>query len=167
MPGAARSESEKAFHLREMTRMYWKEGKTQQEIAEALGITQSMVSRDLTALQKKHAKQATKNLEAWQGDKIIELQLIKFEAWEAWEKSKAFKEVRREEVKDGKVTEVTTTENTGPDPRFLSLIDKAILTEHTILGLDKIDHETETTPTQVNITFAPVPARAKPIDEHA
>lgn len=76
-----RSASMVAHHEKEIARMHLKENKTQAEIAEALGISQATVSRDLKRLRAQWGKEAKRGVRAWQGEMIEELKQVKASAW--------------------------------------------------------------------------------------
>jgi DNA-binding MarR family transcriptional regulator len=129
-----RSASEKAYHQREIARMYLKEGKTQTEIAAELKIDQATVSRDLKDLKKGWAKEAKKELQEWQGQLLTELQLVKVEAWQGWENSQGKKTTIQTSDKTGSVKE----EDLIGNPSFLAEVRQSVMAQYKVLGLDQI-----------------------------
>lgn len=113
-------------------------GHTQSDIAERLGTTQPVVSKDLTAIQKEWRAQRSLDAEKLHELKLLELERIdrrEREAWEAWERSKLPTETR----KVGKVdsverTEITTVTSAG-NPRFLEIVAGCVDQRCKICGL--------------------------------
>jgi hypothetical protein len=69
----------------EMDRM----GCTQEEIAAEIGVSAMQISLDLRKLRKRHADLAMEHTKAVIGESLAALRDYRWEAWKAWERSKA------------------------------------------------------------------------------
>ena len=81
-----RNPSEKEAQRIEIARMY-RAGKSQNEIAAALGISQPTVSRDLRVMLKRWQKRADGIIETAQGELLEKILYLYGEALAGWEKS--------------------------------------------------------------------------------
>lgn len=161
-----RSEAQKAYHLEQISELYFKLGKKQVEVARMLNISQATVSRDVQKLKRRLLMKARLNVEKWQAEALGELQTVKAEAWAGWERSQQNKEVRTEQTAaDGKKTVILKTEGQAGDPRFLSVVTGAVQEEMKIVGGETAtrlrfgDGDDGGVPI-INITLQEVPARA-------
>ena len=72
---------------------YLLQGRRQNWIADKLNMTEAMVSRDAKAIKTEWKRSAAGSIEAAKEQALAEIDLIKQEAWDAWEASKRDAEV--------------------------------------------------------------------------
>lgn len=106
-------------------------GYRQEEIGRRLDISQPMVSYYAQKIKKSVTELGLDELTARRSKVLRELEEVRREAWDAWEKSK--KETRLVVTRDG--VEERTVEVPG-DPRFHATILKALEGERELLNLD-------------------------------
>lgn len=151
-PKHERTPAQKAEHQKQIAEMYIKKKMTQAQIAEALGIDQSTVSRDLKSITKRWEDQSTRQVAQAKAERLEELSMVKEAAWGAWDKSlqnaeslttKSVlpKDPNGEEVRLGGdyLMAIETTkkvEGQTGNPSFLKEIREAIALEAKILGFD-------------------------------
>lgn len=63
-------------------------GKTQQQIAAEVGVSQMTVSTDLAALRKAWLASSLRDFDTMKAEELARLELLEREAWEAWSRSK-------------------------------------------------------------------------------
>lgn len=129
-----------AHRRQEASRLYL-EGKTQLEIAEQLGVNQSVISRDLQFLRSLWRRVAVENVEEVMSQKLAELARIKRESWEQWHRSKldaTTLTVETVEGKEGEPREVKRMQKKGQcgDSRYVDTILRCVIKECELLGLD-------------------------------
>ena len=113
------------------------QGKNQYEIAAMLGLTQQQISLDLQACDRQWQARQLAATTALKAQQLAELLLLRREAWAAWYRSQAPKEITATEATEGGKTtrkaSVRKEEQVG-DPRFLAEIRATVETEAKIAG---------------------------------
>jgi len=130
-------------------------GKTQQQIAADVGVSQMTVSTDFAALRKAWLASSLRDFDAMKAEELARLALLEREAWEAWHRSKddavtthtvtalAPQEecVVKRHSKEGKrplipvaVKEETTASGQAGDPRYLVSVLRCIEARLKMLG---------------------------------
>jgi len=111
-------------------------GRTQWQIAEEAGCSQSLVSRDLRAIREAWRKSATIDFDEARAKELAKLEEVEREAWDAWQRSKNDAVTYRiKQTNDGEEKTVTRVGQTG-NVRFLDMVQKCIAQRRTLLGLD-------------------------------
>ena len=139
-----RSTSELIRDRRRIADMYL-QGQTQTHIAETLGLAQSTISGDISALHREWRKSALIDIDERKAQELAKVDRLEREYWAAWEQSCAVGvQVSREKrVGQDAVTQSKTVDKPGGDPRFLAGVERCIERRCKLLGLDaptKIDH---------------------------
>lgn len=117
-----RSDSQKERDRREISRRYLK-GELQWDIADALGIDQAIVSRELKTIQKQWQIDSIFDFNEAKQKELAKIDNLELEYWDSWQTSKA--------------------ERASGDPRFLQGIQWCITKRCEILGFDaptKLEH---------------------------
>lgn len=135
----------KARRHRAVARLYLR-GLPQHDIAAKLGISQTTVSQDLTAIRTYWLESCKLDMDAIKAKELAKLDALEMEYWRAWERSKQEHTKRTrtyvEGTEKGKqaeglpVTVTETVEQTSGDPRFLAGIESCMLRRAKMLGLD-------------------------------
>lgn len=129
---------------RNISRMYLR-GDLQVDIADALGISQSTVSRDLTYLQKEWQEARINDIDERKRLELAKIDNLELEYWDAWQRSKEDAEVQTIKQKgaivDGEkqivpIEAQKRTEGQAGDPRFLAGVQWCINKRCELLGLD-------------------------------
>lgn len=120
-------------------------GEYQTTIAEALGIDQATVSRDLKALRAAWLASAIRDFDAARAEELAKIDAVEAEYWQAWERSKKDKEIAVQET-DGTQDEKTKRprikkaylrkEGQSGNPAYLAGVLTCIERRCKILGLD-------------------------------
>jgi transcriptional regulator with XRE-family HTH domain len=132
----------------------YKEGWTQQQIAEELGVSQQIISRNLAEQRRRWRESALRDFDELRGQQLEELAWVVREAREGWERSKlqqTRERTHRRDVRrpvpgaDGRpattedVQSTTTAEllreSTPGDPAFLAEVNRAVRERSELLGL--------------------------------
>lgn len=114
-------------------------GKTQAEIAEALGLSRQQIGYDLRDIQNRWERIAAKELGRRKGRELARIDHLERVAWEAWARScqdakgTHVKTVRRGDGQDITTLEKTTKGQCG-DPRFLERVAWCIAQRLEIMG---------------------------------
>jgi transposase len=112
------------------------QGWTQSAIAEKLDVSQPTVSTDLKAIQQEWLESAAQDVELARAQSLAELEMVKREAWKAWERSQQPAET---DVVSGQCENRQmrrTRKQQHGNPRFLEIIQKSIAQKGALLGLD-------------------------------
>lgn len=140
MSAEDRSESQKAKHLAEIASRYLK-GETQAAIANALGINQSTVSRDLAALRMVWRESATRDFDELVAEQLAKIDALEAEYWQAWQRSVTTKEtIRNESGENAKgpwTKSATSREVLIGESSYLVGVERCIAARCKLLGLDK------------------------------
>ena len=113
------------------------QGKLQAEIAEALGVDQSTVSRDLAALHRKWLDSALVDFSEAKAQELAKIDRLEREYWRAWERSCEDAETMTQKARAGRAKEATkVTKGQAGDPRFLAGVQWCIERRCKILGID-------------------------------
>lgn len=116
-------------------------GETQWEIAEALGVNQSTVSRDLTHLHGVWQEAGVRDLDEAKGVELAKIDALEREYWQAWRRSCAVRESTTRKVArggrdGGKAEVITKKDGMVGDPRFLQGVMSCIERRCKLLGID-------------------------------
>jgi hypothetical protein len=102
-------------------------GRSQSEIAQAVGVSQSAVSQILRRVDERWVREHVDRLNRYIGEQLRQLDHLYREAIRAWEASKGPRTRRRQRQSDqsaasggGAVAEITVEESAG-DPRYLEI----------------------------------------------
>jgi DNA-binding CsgD family transcriptional regulator len=130
MAATKRTKHERERDRGEISRLYLA-GKTQREIAETLGLSQAMISYDLTVIQERWQAARNRELDDVRATELARLAFIFREAMAAWEQSK------RDSVTTmiGESRTQTIIRNRDGNPRFLLAAMEAIQLRCALLGL--------------------------------
>jgi transposase len=140
------TEAERAARRREVAKRL-RLGESYAEIADALGVAKSTVSRDVRRLKEQWRKNTTKDMDRHMDRRLAELRAIKREAYEGWLDSKegpAKKRVRRKE--EGGASEEVTRQiirTAGGDAQHLRAMLDAETKIQKLLGLHEYEADTE------------------------
>ena len=110
------------------------EGYRQTQIAEQLGVNQSVVSRDLAAVKDRWLESALFDFDAIRARELARIDRIEIAAWEGWRRS--CEKAVTETIKDkpgGRETGLRRVAQAG-DPRFLDQVQKCIAQRCNLLG---------------------------------
>lgn len=125
-----------------------KRGYSKHEIANKLGVDYKRIAADYNQIMRRIAKNTKKHHANYSSKILLELEEVKREAWEAWEKSKKpSKKIVSSETPTGEVLKTVTIEGRIPEAKYLAVIEKCIESEKKLLGLDapkKVDLNVET-----------------------
>lgn len=114
-------------------------GFSQEQIARKLDLSQPQVSRDLKELERRWLKAQIRSVDAHKTQKLVELDYLKTESWEAWDRSQqeAIEQSASKAKKNGDAVEEAERKSKSQvgDPRFLEMVHKTIGTQAEILGL--------------------------------
>ncbi len=132
-------------HRRKQIATMYLRGDYQSAIAQALGIDQATVSRDLKALRAAWLQSAVRDFDAARAEELAKIDQVEAEYWGAWERSKKDKEIAVQET-DGTQDERTKRprikkamlrkEGQSGNPAYLAGILTCIDKRCQILGLD-------------------------------
>jgi hypothetical protein len=136
MPPGTRHQTIMAARRQQVAHLYLK-GEMQTQIAQRLGVDQSMISLDLKALRAAWLQSALRDWDALKSIELAKIDLVELEAWQAWERSKQPREVIVSEVTEGRSRRGTRrVEGQAGDPRYLAEVQKCIAKRCEILGLN-------------------------------
>jgi predicted transcriptional regulator len=133
----------------EITAMYLR-GMKQMEIAEELGISQGLVSRDLSIVQKEWLKERTADFDLLKQKELAKIDELEREAWAEYKRSKNQRSTTMTEKVQGTLmgdvqkARVTKKESLG-DARYLGIVQWCIDRRVKILGMDAPTKITPTT----------------------
>lgn len=134
----ARTHFEKEQHYAAIAEMKLR-GYSQAAIAKKLNLSDSQVSRDLRVIEQRWRKSAERDLTIAKGQKLAELDHIKTESWEAWDRSQqeVIEQSASKTKRNGDAMEEAERKSKTQvgDPRFLEIVHKAIASQSDILGL--------------------------------
>jgi len=144
----------------EVSRLWARGWRNQQEIAEKLGVTPPTVNRDLRIIFTEARVRLGQRAVQLQAQLLLELEQVKREAWTAWEGSKEPKETltdsdyqppeeedddeRPRRESESRVT--VKYEQRDPNPQYLKTVLTAVEDEMALLGIKKSDLEGEAPP---------------------
>lgn len=108
------------------------EGRSQEEIAAQIGVSQPTVSRDIDAVLQEWRESAKSDIADRTAEELAGLKLLRSQVWAAWHRSVG------EHIKtvDGKDGVTTTTEELAGDPRYLDVWLRAGERLSRLLGMD-------------------------------
>jgi len=117
-------------------------GERQADIAAALGLNQSTVSRDLAALQAEWMARSVEKLDARKAEELARIDALEREYWQAWEASKqpstksTQHAVRGDKGQPVPARAVTLTQAREGNPAYLAGVLSCIDRRCKILGID-------------------------------
>jgi len=130
--GKHRTQYKKAMDTKISAAMHLK-GYQLKEIGKELGNKVSMVFADLRRAKAEWREEYLTDIKESMLKQLKELDVLKQEMWEAWEKSKQDKDIV---ISGGKSGDYTKTVESDGNPAFASQIDRIIERKCKILGLD-------------------------------
>ena len=128
-------------------------GSTQREIAEELGVSQPAVSKILSRLEERYAREVVANLDRHRAKQTLRLEHQYAESMRAWTESKQDSTVRRQRKGQnaaghaGPSVAELVVENQHGDPRYLEQARKALNDIRKVWGIDA--------PQLLSVTAAP------------
>lgn len=134
MAAPKRSKVQREHDLARIAELYLK-GYTQVQIAQELGLTQPIVSRDLTTLQERWIEQTTIDFDAAKGKELARLDALEREYWQAWRRS--LEQVTKTRTKRNHMGDeaIVVREETSGNPSFLAGVQGCIDQRCRLLGL--------------------------------
>lgn len=142
MPANNRTVAQREHDRLEITRRYLK-GESQPQIAEALGITRSLVSYDLQVIQDRWRQSGLYDLNEARGRELARIDEVEREAWQAWADSKQDKQIAVQRSGGGDREKPLTVkeamlrkEGQSGNPAFLTIVLDCIERRSKLLGLD-------------------------------
>lgn len=138
----------------EMTALLYLKGKTQLQIAQAVGVSRSQIFKDLRSIFDRWRRSAIRNFDDAKVEELAKIDNMEREAWKAWEKSLQPRERTLTErrtkgdgtTKDGAKARVERTDGLG-DSRYLERVAWCITKRCEILGLNAPQKIAPTDPT--------------------
>ena len=137
-----RTPAEISRDRREIARLYLK-GETQFSIAEALGISQPTVSRDLKHIQKEWAVASIADIDERKRQELAKIDNLELEYWESWKRSQQNAEIEITRMQGsntaqspGRLEKTKRIEGQVGDPRYLQGVQWCITKRCELLGLD-------------------------------
>jgi len=146
---AHRTPEQMLEHRARITQLH-KEGWSNKDIAEELGIADYTVCRDIARVRTVLFEQAVENLDEARKQELAKINLIEAEAWEAWERSKQPRTTKSVTKGDTVNKQSAKEEERGGDPRYMEIILKCSEQRAKLLGLvvNKVDMTTLGKPMQ-------------------
>lgn len=145
MPGRRRSNGQLVRDRRRIADLYLK-GWLQVDIADDVGLHQSMVSRDLKAIQKQWINSTLVDFNEVRAREVAKIDQLEREHWMAWERSCLDAETTTEkgkakqgQTKPESVEKTIQRKGQVGDPRFLAGIQWCIDRRIKLFGLDEPD----------------------------
>jgi transposase len=142
MAARKRTPFQREEDLVQITRLYL-QGRTQRDIAEAVGVSQGQVNHDLKLIQTRWRESSIMDMNEAKQRELARLDELEREYWAAWEQSKNERTRARQESdgksKDGKPNVVRATmekEQRDGNPAFLAGVMSCIERRCKLLGLD-------------------------------
>ena len=122
---------------RQQTSAMYLAQKTQAEIAAALGVSQTTVSKDLSLIRKRWQKSALVDMNEAKNRELARIDALEREYWLAWQasKEKQVTTTAKKKTTGGEEAIMTAREQTG-DPRYLAGVQWCIERRSKILGID-------------------------------
>lgn len=151
-----RTATEQAAHRAAIAAQYLR-GATQADIAAALGIDRSTVSRDLAAVRAQWLAASVRDFDAQRAEELAKIDAVEREFWAAYERSKVTKEITLTEKRDGE--RASTHARVQREPRdgsavYLDGVLRCIERRCRLLGLDAperfVIHWDQLTPEQLD-----------------
>ena len=129
------------------------QGSTQRQIADELGISQPAVSKILSRLEERYAREVVASLDRHRAKQTLRLEHHYSESMRAWQESQQDSTIRRQRKGQGaaglaaqSIAELVV-ENQHGDPRYLEQARKALNDIRKVWGIDA--------PQQLKVTAAP------------
>ncbi len=112
------------------------QGQFQHEIADALNLTQEMVSYDLKAIYQHWQESYAHQLEKLRAQELARIGNLERTYWEAWEQSQQPRDITSTSKEGEKVKQAKRSEHHTGNPAFLSGVRWCIERRCKLLGLD-------------------------------
>jgi hypothetical protein len=138
MAANTRTEAQREADLEKIALLLLK-GKTQREIAQAIGISRELVKYDVAELRSRWKDSALHNFDESKQLELEKANLVEREAWKGWELSLRDAEkrtVERAGTEDGPVRTRVEQQGQCGNPRFLETALRCVERRCKILGLD-------------------------------
>jgi len=140
VPGVRRNPAAISRDRRRIAKMYLR-GELQADIAKDTGLTESMVSRDLKALQDEWRASSLIDIDEAKAKELARIDELERTYWQAWARSQEDAEIERTKVtdglKEGKRYEAgKETKGQVGDPRFLQGVQWCIERRCKVIGID-------------------------------
>lgn len=150
MAAPKRTDFERENDYRRITDMYL-QGKTQADIAAALGVSQPQISMDLATIQKRWRTSTAINLDEAKQKELAKIDTLERTYWDAWqrtleEKTKTRTEQSKTGDKSGAAKATIEKETLLGNPAYLSGIQWCISERCKILGIYAPSKIAPTTP---------------------
>jgi predicted transcriptional regulator len=129
------------------------QGWTQRQIADELGVSQPAVSKILSRLEERYAREVVASLDRHRAKQTLRLEHQYSESMRAWQESKEDSTIRRQRKGQGAAGQAASSvaelvvENQHGDPRYLEQARKALNDIRKVWGIDA--------PQQLKVTAAP------------
>jgi DNA-binding CsgD family transcriptional regulator len=141
------------------------QGSTQRQIAEELGVSQPAVSKILSRLEDRYAREVVAGLDRHRAKQTLRLEHHYSESMRAWQDSKQDSTIRRQRKGPGAAGQGGTSiaelivENQHGDPRYLEQARKALNDIRKVWGIDA--------PQQLKVTATPSSSAYDAMSEEA
>jgi hypothetical protein len=122
------------------------QGTSQSAIAQQLGVTQSLVSRDLKKIQTAWRQSSIRNFDEIRTLELEKLAYVEQEAWGAWKRSQQPAQTATVDGQAGTSKAKRTVRHQYGDPRFLEIVLHCNEAKRQMLGLDAPTKIAPTTP---------------------
>ncbi|MCC6457266.1 MAG: hypothetical protein IT328_20095 [Caldilineaceae bacterium] len=134
MAAPKRSKVQREYDLTRIAELYLT-GHTQAEIANVIGLTQQIVSRDLATIQQRWEEQSTIALDAAKRRELARIDELERTYWEAWRRS--LEQVTKTKTKRNHMGDeaIVIREETSGNPAFLAGVQNCIDQRCKLLGL--------------------------------
>lgn len=141
------------------------QGQTQRQIAEELGVSQPAVSKILSRLEERYAREVVGTLDRHRAKQTLRLEHQYSESMRAWAESKQDSTIHRQRKGQGAAGQAAASiaelvvENQHGDPRYLEQARKALNDIRKVWGIDA--------PQQLKVTAAPSSSAYDAMSEEA
>ena len=115
---------------------YYLEGRFQQEIADALKLSQQQVSYDIKAIQQYWQEKYEYQLDELRSQELARIDHLERTYWDAWEKSQMPKDITMTGKDGDRVKVAKRSEQRNGNPAYLSGVQWCIDRRCKLLGLD-------------------------------
>lgn len=117
---------------------YYLKGWSQRAIADELGLSQQQISKDIAVVRERWQISGTINLDEAKQKELTRIDLLEFEFWAAWERSKkeGAKASQEKNLTGITVKSTMSKENRDGNPAFLAGVMTCIDRRCKLLGLD-------------------------------
>ena len=138
-PKPGKSKSQVSFEMEErLTKVshYYLMGWWHQDIATKLGVSRQTVTRDIKIIKERFKQAQVLNVTELKNQQLAELDEVKGEAWDAWERSKGTRETKQVRQGSQKGEEKSVRlENQSGDSQHLRVVLKAMEDKADLVGM--------------------------------